>query len=232
MNAIDLILHGQPVTARLIKRKGARNITMRLKPELAEVRVTLPPYVPYKAAEAFIAERHVWLLRHWPREAYTPPSFESGDVITLFDEAFVIEHVAAARSRVEMQDGKILVHGTGTGWQSRLKAHLKTYTRTRLSEMTRAHAKNLDVRIAKVTVREMRSRWGSCSTSRSLSFNWRLCFAPKQVADYVTAHEVAHLVHHNHSEKFWELVKQLDATYESSEHWLKKNGHSVFNILP
>jgi len=74
----------------------------------------------------------------------------------------------------------------------------------------------------------MRSRWGSCSYKGDLSYFWRLIFVPEFVADYICAHEVAHIQEHNHSPKFWKLVAFLCPRYQEAKAWLKEHGHSVF----
>jgi predicted metal-dependent hydrolase len=79
-----------------------------------------------------------------------------------------------------------------------------------------------------VTIRDQKSRWGSCSTTRRLSFNWRLIMAPPEALHYVVVHEAAHLIHHDHSERFWGLVEDLMPDYAVHQDWLKKNQQALF----
>ena len=92
----------------------------------------------------------------------------------------------------------------------------------------RAKAQVIERPVGRVTLRESRTRWGSCSPSGDLSFCWRLIFAPALVLDYVVAHEVAHLVHLNHSERFWKLCAQLTPEVQAPRRWLMRHGQQLW----
>ena len=81
-----------------------------------------------------------------------------------------------------------------------------------------------------VSIREQKTRWGSCSSNHTLSFNWRLMLAPPQVLDYVIVHELCHLTHMNHSKEFWDLVEKIMPDYKEKKQWLKENGHLLYEI--
>ena len=89
------------------------------------------------------------------------------------------------------------------------------------------HAKAIGVKPKRIAVRDTVSRWGSCSSAGRLSFSWRLILAPPYVLDYLAAHEVAHLVHMNHSPKFWSLVRRAFPEANRAEAWLKAHGASL-----
>lgn len=78
-----------------------------------------------------------------------------------------------------------------------------------------------------ITVRDQRSRWGSCSSRGTLSFNYRLVFAPPRVLDYVVVHELCHLTHMNHSKDFWNMVGTVMPDYKVCKNWLKEHGHEL-----
>jgi hypothetical protein len=94
------------------------------------------------------------------------------------------------------------------------------------------YAELVGVQPKRITVRDTASRWGSCSTTRSLSFSWRLILAPPFVLDYVVAHEVAHLKHMNHGPRFWSLVRELVGDVEAPQAWLSKNGPLLHRYAP
>ena len=79
-------------------------------------------------------------------------------------------------------------------------------------------------KVGRISIRDNRSSWGSCSSQGNIAFSWRLIMAPEPVVDYVVAHEVAHLVYLNHSKDFWDTVGSLDANYQQSKSWLRING--------
>lgn len=78
-----------------------------------------------------------------------------------------------------------------------------------------------------ITIRDQKTRWGSCSGRGTLSFNWRLILAPPEILDYVVVHELCHLTHMNHSKEFWGLVESVIPDYKARRKWLKENGHTL-----
>ncbi len=78
-----------------------------------------------------------------------------------------------------------------------------------------------------ITIRDQKSRWGSCSSRGTLSFNYRLMFAPPRVLDYVVVHELCHLTHMNHSADFWGMVQRIMPDYRIYKQWLKDHGHEL-----
>lgn len=91
-------------------------------------------------------------------------------------------------------------------------------------------AESLDQRVEKITIRDSKSRWGSCSGRKTISISWRLILAPPEIAHYVCIHEAAHLLHMNHSPDFWKVVESLCPTYRTHKKWLKINGSSLMRI--
>ncbi len=83
------------------------------------------------------------------------------------------------------------------------------------------------IRITRVCVRAQKTRWGSCSSTGTLSFNWKLYLAPPEILDYVVVHELCHLSEMNHSKRFWALVESILPDYKSCEKWLKENGRTL-----
>jgi len=91
-------------------------------------------------------------------------------------------------------------------------------------------AKILGQQVKKITYKDTKSRWGSCSAQKTISLNWRLILAPPEIAHYVCAHEVAHLLHMNHSQAFWKVVGELCPRYRTHRSWLKINGPSLMRV--
>jgi predicted metal-dependent hydrolase len=102
----------------------------------------------------------------------------------------------------------------------------------RITLIAQSEAMALGVRYARIVLRDQRSRWGSCSTTGTLSFNWRLVLAPHDVLDYVVVHEVCHLLEHNHGEAFWTLVLERRPDYLAPKAWLDEHGWEVLAYRP
>ncbi len=104
--------------------------------------------------------------------------------------------------------------------------------RERIHLIAQSEAAALGVQYTRITLRDQRSRWGSCSSKGGLSFNWRLVLAPHDVLDYVVVHEVCHLVELNHSPKFWKLVEKRRPNYRDSKQWLDDHGWEILAYRP
>ena len=112
----------------------------------------------------------------------------------------------------------------------RVEDWIKKEARRRYGQMAVDLAAQIGERPAAVTLRDTKSRWGSCSKSRRISLSWRLAFAPAEVARYVIVHEVAHLKHFDHSPAFWATVAMLDPHWESSRDWLRAHGKTLHDV--
>jgi predicted metal-dependent hydrolase len=124
-------------------------------------------------------------------------------------------------------DALICVSGTGVHLARRFTDFLKTEARKALSEASRAYAAKIGVTVGRIGLRDSTTRWGSCSETGSLSYSWRLIFAPAYVLDYLAAHEVAHRVELNHSDRFWALLDSMTPERQKAEAWLSANGNAL-----
>ena len=126
----------------------------------------------------------------------------------------------------------IHVSGLSEHAPRRLLDFLKREARRVLDTRVTEFSTRIGVQPKRITVRDTASRWGSCSTTRAISFSWRLILAPPFVLDYVVAHEVAHLKHMNHGARFWNLVRELVPDVEKPQAWLNKNGPLLHRYAP
>jgi predicted metal-dependent hydrolase len=104
--------------------------------------------------------------------------------------------------------------------------------RARIALIAQSEAIALGVTYSRLTLRDQRSRWGSCSSKGQLSFNWRLVLAPHDVLDYVVVHEVCHLKEHHHGPEFWALVERRRPHYRDSKNWLDEHGWEILAYRP
>jgi predicted metal-dependent hydrolase len=109
----------------------------------------------------------------------------------------------------------------------RVHDFLKREARRDLQKAAERYADVLDVKVKRLSIRDQSSRWGSCTSSGSLSFSWRLILAPPFVLDYLAAHEVAHLVEMNHSPRFWKIVGRICNHVERAKRWLDAEGNDL-----
>ncbi len=108
-----------------------------------------------------------------------------------------------------------------------LKAELSKLALTRIRQRLETYAPRLGVHFGRVTIRDQKSRWGSCSQKGNLNFNWKLIMAPEEALEYVVIHELCHLIEFNHSPRFWRLVEGQMPEYEYWKKWLKTHGSEL-----
>ena len=113
-------------------------------------------------------------------------------------------------------------------------AQRKRYIETARSIFTQKaayYARLIGVTYGRISIREQKTRWGSCSSKGNLNFNWRLIFAPEEVVDYIVVHELAHRKEMNHSRAFYNVVASVLPDYKVQEKWLKENGEKLWNCV-
>ena len=206
---------------------SARRFTLRVRAATRDAVLTMPTRGSIKAAREF-AERHAaWIgarLDRLPKPIY----FEPLSFAPLRGVEHQIAHYPGARGVVwtaEGEEGPILCVAGGLAHVARrVVDYFKREARRDLEGAVARHAATLGLTKKRITLRDPTSRWGSCSATGALSFSWRLILAPPFVLDYLAAHEVAHLVHMDHSPAFWRVTRRLFPETDRAEAWLKAHG--------
>lgn len=209
----------------------ARRLVLRLSADAAGVVVTVPPRVSRAQALDFVERSKQWIEKR--RAAHGGVvTLRPGNVIPLRGQDHEIRHLPTRRGTVTVDalDAVIHVPGDMLHVPRRLQDWLKLTARAELAAASRKYAKLMDVNYRRITIRDQRSRWGSCSAKGELSYSWRLILTPSHVLDYVAAHEVAHLKHMNHGPRFWRLVLTHCPQSAVARNWLKLHGQSVHRI--
>ena len=227
--AAILYIDGRPVPLRLRRNGQARRILLRLDKQGDGIVVTLPKWVPEAEGIAWAEKQAAWISSRLSALPTRTP-FSDGAVIPFEGEDHVIRNIPGARRGVWREAGEIRVSGQPEHLARRVRDWLKKEARARLSEQTAYASERLGIKHGRITVRDTRSRWGSCASNGNLSFCWRLILAPTFVLDYVVAHEVAHLREPNHSNRFWETVAVLDANMDAGRKWLRQHGETLHFI--
>ena len=146
--------------------------------------------------------------------------------------AQIDEAIDFHRSWLELQLAKVIEPRLGLDRLRLTEEQGRIEARARISLLAQSEAAALGVSYSRITLRNQRSRWGSCSSSGALSFNWRLVLAPHDVLDYVVVHEICHLVELNHGPRFWRLVEKRRPSYRDSKRWLDEHGWEILAYQP
>ena len=222
------IAHGADTLAvTFVRNARARRASLRVDPANRRIVLTAPLRMARGTAVGFAEAQAGWIAARLRRLPERRP-FRDGAEIPVFGVPHVIRHRTDRRGTVWRQDGEIHVAGGIDHLPRRLRDWLVAELKAELVPLVHAKAAQVERPVKRITVRDSRSRWGSCGPDAAMSFSWRLVFAPPEVLDYLVAHEVAHLVHLNHSPRFWALARTLcDGPIERPQAWLTQNGEAL-----
>ncbi|MBF0560554.1 MAG: M48 family metallopeptidase [Alphaproteobacteria bacterium] len=223
MPSHNIALSDREILVRVRRSAAARRMSLRVDPASETVLLVLPQGVAVVEGLGFVRAKNEWILA---RLAALPPRrvFADGAMLPLFGQDHRICHTPEARRGVWVENGIIHVSGRIEYLPRRLGDWLKREAHRTLADRAHRFAQCLEHPCGRISVRDSRSRWGSCSARGDLSFSWRLVFAPAAVADYVAAHEVAHLIELNHSPAFWRVGARLVDNVAEARIWLRRNG--------
>lgn len=221
-----LKIDGRLLEVKVRLNPRARRMIVKVNPATGEVSVTAPSRRGLAHALDFARGETEWIAGQLAR-APGAVALEAGAKVPFQGELHEIRAAARGPAPVWRADGVIWVRGDAAHAPRRVLDFLKREARKVCEDRVLVHADRLAVKAARITVRDTLSRWGSCSSTRSLSFSWRLIMAPEFVLDYVVAHEVGHLREMNHGPRFWAQVRLLVDDLDTPQDWLKVHGREL-----
>ena len=221
-------LNGIPVPIALRRHSTAKRMTLRLAPDGSEVRITLPKWARSDEAIAFAHARHEWLTAQHakvPRRRDLGP----GSDIVYRGETVRLDWEERAPRRPMLADGAVRVGGPLAGLENRLRRWMEREALTLFERDMAEYTANAALPPVPVALSRAQKRWGSCSEKNRIRLNWRLVQAPDFVRRSVVAHEVAHLVHFDHSPAFYALLGDIyEYDLKNADRWLKEQGRSLY----
>jgi predicted metal-dependent hydrolase len=211
------------VEITLRRSARARRFSLRVSSLDGRVTLSMPPRARVGDAMAFAAGHRDWLIRALSRQ---PPQHPLTFGATLpFQGASL--RLTQGTGPIRIEGERLILPGPEAQIGPRLAAWAKAQARNRLAAASDHYAALLGTKPARITLRDTRSRWGSCTAQGALMYSWRLIFAPPDVLDYVAAHECAHLIEMNHSPAFWTLVERIFPDWQPRRDWLRQHGASL-----
>ena len=218
-------LPGDPPVALTLRRSArARRVSLRVSRLDGAVTLTVPQRLPLRQALDFVAERRDWIDSARALAPERQP-VQAGAVVPVLGQPCRIVPTPGIRAP-RLADGVLQV-APGKPVGASVRAYLRTLARDSLARQAGAHARTLGVGLGSITLRDTRSRWGSCTARGDLMFSWRIAMAPPEVLDYLAAHEVAHRVEMNHSDRFWAVCQRLCPQMKRHRAWLKTEGPAL-----
>lgn len=193
--------------------------------------LTVPSGTTKKEAVRVAQQNAAWFYAKI-RDRPTRQTFYDGHVLSLLGTHVTIRHAPEKRCGVQLDGSELIVSGQAEHVQRRVFDWLKGHTKDVIAPRAELMADQLGKKIGKISIRNTRSRWGSCSHAGNLSFCWRLILTPNWVLNYVIAHEVSHLAHMNHGPAFWKTVETFEVETDRARTWLNKNSARLQRIGP
>jgi predicted metal-dependent hydrolase len=212
--------------------------TIRRSPRARRIRVKVDPYdgvevvIPQRAtkreAQAAIKELRPWIDRRLAEARQAKERLGSPPGTVPFLGAHLRLHYDEGRTRAHRKQGDL--HLPATDAARALERWYRTQAKHEIAPRLDRATQALGKPHTSLAIRSQRTRWGSCSSTGAMSFNWRLMLAPEPVLDYVVWHEACHLVVMDHSKRFWALVERHVPDYREPRSWLRHNGAAL--VLP
>ena len=228
---MEIMAGGARVCVAVRVNARARRFTLKVKNATRDVVLTIPPRANRKAAREFVERHGDWIaekLQALPSKV----TLMEGALIPLRGVPHRLCH-GGARGTVRVEAGDepaIVVFGPPEHFGRRVLDFLKREAKRDLAEAVARYAGQLGVTVGRISLKDTKSRWGSCSAQGHLAFSFRLVMAPPMVLDYLAAHEVTHRREMNHSARFWSLLESVAPHTAEAEAWLKAHGGGLHHF--
>ncbi len=212
---------------RMRRHAAARRMTLRLAPDGSEVRVTIPRWTPFSEARAFALSRREWLAAHLARVP-DKVEIEAGSTIGFRGRELVVAWEQRLPRRPALVGERLQLGGPPDGIANRIRRWLEDEALALARADLHHYCTAAGLAVPDLRLSRAQRRWGSCSTSGTVRINWRLVMAPDMVRRSVVAHEVAHLVHFDHSPRFHAFLGDLyEGDIAAADAWLKRHGRTL-----
>ncbi len=210
----------------------AHKLTLRLDATERKIHLIIPKRASLKSAYEFARQNQGWIHEKLSTLPDAVP-YHDGALIPVLGKQLrlTIDHDEMYKlTKVSIEEDRLTVRTSLDNPSGRISRFLKKMAETEFKIIADQKAAQIGKKIKVLTLRDMKTRWGSCSTDGRMSLNWRLIFAPYETYDYVIAHEAAHLVHANHGPHFWKLCQELSADFSTGSSWISENANELMRF--
>lgn len=224
----SLELGGAPVPLAIRRHPRATRMTLRLAPDGSEVRVTLPRWGRTADAVDFARSRADWLESQLMKVARPDPPVP-GSTICYRGTALLLDWSQPLPRRPQVDGARLVAGGPLQGLDGRVRRWLEREAQALMEHDLAEYCRRADRPCPPLRLSRAQRRWGSCAANGAIRINWRLIMAPDAVRRSVVAHEVAHLVHFDHSHAFHALLADLfEEDIGQANRWLRHHGRSLY----
>jgi Predicted metal-dependent hydrolase len=220
-----------------LQRQRRKTVQIELT-AAATLVIKAPSHITWEEIRQLLLQKASWLRERTSRlqKAPLPTALQNGSMLLYKGRHVSLQAAASLRKpAVNIQENALCVNLYQEESPIQLKALLLRWyhqqAATELRQRTLFWSSQIGTTVHKITLKDQKTRWGSCSSLGNINYNWRIIMAPAETIDYLVIHELCHRIHLNHSAAFWQLVQKYSPEYPAHKRWLKENGSLLFNIL-
>lgn len=226
------VIQGNGFVADIIR--SSKRKTAAIKIQKGKVFVIVPEYLPMAAIESLVAKKNRWIKEKLVIQneiiAIKPKEFVSGESFSFLGRNHSLKIESGLYPVIKLHQDELVVSvrdktaDNAPTIKQLLLRWYKQQAESGLRDKTEEYSRIIGVNPSSVTIKSFKSRWGSCSITGGIQYNWKIIIAPDRIVNYVVIHELCHILHHNHSPAFWRAVERYCPDYRDCNAWLKMNG--------
>jgi predicted metal-dependent hydrolase len=221
----------------IIRTERSKSASIEIEDDT--VKVTVPKNLSDQRIEELIKNRTVWIRQKLKIQTETirpkDKEYVNGETFSYLGRNYRLKCLSGGSGEAKLTNGYLTVwlakDASGAASGGCVRQSLQQWYQSRalekLKEKTKRYSAILGVSPQSVGVKEYKARWGSCSSSGDVTYNWRIIMAPHHIVDYIVVHELCHLLEHNHGPKYWKHVQNVVPNYKECREWLKVNGEGL-----
>lgn len=221
--------------AEVIRTQRIKSADIRV--EDGAVSIVVPDTLDAKRIDKLLSDKKTWIrsklkLHKDAQATSSSKKFISGEAFPYLGRNYRLKVYRGAFTPIKLVQGQLTVtvpngNKNPDAIRNALIHWYKEKAENKLGEKVERLVKTISFKPTSVGIKSYKSRWGSCSSKGKVDFNWKIVMAPNRIVDYVVAHELCHLKHHDHSPKFWKAVERLMPDYTNCREWLKNNAEGL-----
>ncbi len=240
----ELVINQQRVPITVRRSPRAKRLSLKIESEKPELVLVIPRYALSLQIDSFIRKQTPWIEKHWNQalkkvQRRPKRNQKDGDIYFYFGETLTLKLIPSVRWTTKVRAVgdtlEITLHKATSlsDGKKAIKKAVQEFYKKKAGEVIHDRLQffneHYNLKYNRVTFRNQKTRWGSCSSAKNLNFNYRLMMAPIEIIDYVVVHEMCHLKYMNHSAAFWQLVAEEMPEYKEMKKWLKDN-HCLLSL--
>ena len=226
------VIKGNGFVAEIIR--SSKRKTAAIKIQKGKVFIMVPDYLPIAAIESLVAKKTRWIKEKLAIQneiiAIKPKEFVTGESFSFLGRNHPLKIESGLYPVIKLHQDELVVSvrdktaDNALAIKQLLIKWYKQQAESELRDKTEKFSRIIGVNPTSVTIKSFKSRWGSCSITGGIQYNWKIIIAPDWIVNYVVIHELCHMLHHNHSPAFWKAVERYCQDYKDCSKWLKING--------